>query len=51
MFLQVKMLLGAGADVDQKDKYGKTAYDYAHDKGYVDILHMLENPRGSRLSR
>ena len=38
----VKLLCGMGADIETTDAEGKTAYDYALEKGYVRIVEFLE---------
>ena len=39
----VKLLLENHADVSLKDNEGKTALDYAHQKGFSEIVSMLKN--------
>ena len=42
----VRYLLDSGADLQVKNKYGHTAYDWAASEGHVEILKMLfEHPR------
>nr|WP_253309278.1 ankyrin repeat domain-containing protein [Rickettsia endosymbiont of Ceutorhynchus assimilis] len=38
----VKLLLGRGADIEVKDTYGQTPLDLATQKGYTDIVKILE---------
>ena len=37
----VLFLIELGVDTSHKDKYGKTAYDYAVEKGYTDLAEIL----------
>lgn len=39
----VRMLLDKGANVNAKDNFGRTAYDYALRKHYEDIKNILED--------
>jgi len=39
----VKLLLDGGAKTDLKDKTGKTALDYAEEKGYVVMVQMIKD--------
>ena len=38
----VTLLVGAGASLTEKDGAGKTAYDYAYEKGYTDIAEVVK---------
>ena len=38
----IQALVSAGADVDFKDRQGRKAIDYARQRGYSEIVHMLE---------
>ena len=38
----VKALLEAGADLNAKDKEGKTALMYAKEKNHTEIVHLLK---------
>ena len=38
----VSMLVEAGANINMKDKYGKTALDYASERGHKDIVSILK---------
>jgi len=39
----VKMLIEAGADTNLEDRYGEKAIDYAREKGYDEIVALLEH--------
>ncbi len=36
------MLVNAGADINIKDKYGKTALSYASERGHQNIVKILK---------
>jgi hypothetical protein len=42
----IEALVKAGADVGFKDRQGKTALDYARQRGYSEITHILETAAG-----
>lgn len=46
----VRLLLNAGADITARDKMGKTAFDYALQKGNAEIIQMLKET-GSRTNQ
>ena len=44
----VKIFLDAGAAVNKKTNWGWTALDYAYDRGYTEIIELLEKYGASR---
>ena len=38
-------LLEGGADLTLRDKYGKTALDYARSRGHSEVVALLSQPR------
>ena len=44
----VEALVKAGADPDIKDRQGATALTYARQRGYHDMIKILEPARGRR---
>jgi ankyrin repeat protein len=42
----IEALVKAGADVDFKDREGRKALDYARQRGYSEIIHILETATG-----
>ena len=41
------MLIGKGADISAKDDKGKTAWDYAQERGEQEVLDVLREARDS----
>ena len=39
----VKLLVERNADINIKDNQGKTALDYAQEKGFIEIVDLLSN--------
>ena len=44
-----RLLVGAGANVNHEDCYGRTAISLARDAGFREIVDMLERARDDRL--
>ena len=44
----VKLLLKWGADLDETDLDGKTAEQYADEKGFIKIMEMIQKARSKR---